>query len=140
MTIGHVLDITGGVSTPNRSPGTTSEDGRVVKKRPSDQMQKISRETRNQKVEKESPDKNTRKTSKHASAINIKKIVAEINALMEAQRRNISFHLDQKADTMVILVKKVQTGEVVRQIPAQEILNLRTRFREMTGGLMDHIA
>lgn len=127
MTIGHVLDITGGVSTPNKSPDTTSEDGRVVKKRPSDQMQKVSRETRSRKAEKESPSKNTRKTSKQVSVINIKEIVAEINALMEAQKRNISFHLDQKADTMVILVKKMQTGEVVRQIPTQEILNLRTR-------------
>ena len=69
--------------------------------------------------------------------MDIKKIVDEINAFMESQKRNISFHVDRKADVWVIRVIKEQTGELIRQIPSQEILNIRMRLREMTGGLLD---
>ena len=141
MTIGHVTNTTGGSLKP---PGATSEDGKSGKaKAPVQAANKNVKPDKNPEVEAPvKPVKGEKSTSRSQQPpqIDIKEVVAEINAIMESQKRNILFHVDDKSQTLIILVKKIQTGEVIRQIPSEEIMKLRERLREMRGGLMDHIA
>ena len=142
MTIGHVTNTAGGSLKP---PGATSEDGKKAKANaPVQASNKNVKPDKNPEVE--SPvkpvkgEKSTSRSQPPPPQIDIKEVVAEINAIMESQKRNILFQVDNKSKTLIILVKKMQTGEVIRQIPSEEIMKLRERLREMRGGLMDHIA
>ena len=141
MTIGHVTNTAGGSLKP---PGATSEDGKKVKANaPVQASNKNVKPDKNPEVEAPvKPVKGRQSTSlsQPPPQIDIKEVVAEINAIMESQKRNILFHVDNKNQTVIIQVKKMQTGEVIRQIPSKEIMQLREKLREMRGGLMDHIA
>ena len=135
MTVSRVSDITRGVANPIRIPGASSGEGRDVENISPARVPKSYQKLMN--GEGGASGGNTVKVKK-TQPINIKKIVDEINALMESQKRNISFRMDRKADAWVIRVIKEQTGELIRQIPSQDVLNIRMRLREMTGGLIDH--
>ena len=141
MTIGHVTNTTGGTLKP---PGATSKDGKNGKaKAPVQAANKNVKPDKNPEVEAPvKPVKGEKSTSRSQPPpqIDIKEVVAEINAIMESQKRNILFQVDNKSQTVIIQVKKMQTGEVIRQIPSEEIMQLREKLREMRGGLMDHIA
>ena len=135
MTVSRVSDITRGIANPIRAPGASSGEGRDVENSSPARVPKSYQKLINR--EGGASVGNTVKVKK-AQPIDIKKIVDEINAFMKSQKRNISFHMDRKADAWVIRVIKEQTGELIRQIPSQEVLNIRMRLREMTGGLIDH--
>ena len=134
MTISRVSEIARGVVNTMRPPGT--EPGEV-------------KDVRNISPAKAPTSTNDKQKgqggvfgvenvkSKKAHTPDIKKIVNEFNDFIESQKRNIMFRMDRKADEWVIRVIKVQTGELIRQIPSEEILNFRARLREITGGLID---
>ena len=136
MTISRVSEITRGTTNPIKAPGAASGDGRDVKNISPARVPKSYQEPTNGEGVVSGGNRNSMKV-KINQTIDIKKIVDEINAFMESQKRNISFHVDRKADVWVIRVIKEQTGELIRQIPSQEVLNIRMRLREMTGGLLD---
>ena len=134
MTVSRVSEITRGITNPIRAPGAASGDGRDVKNISPSRVPKSTQGYTNGKGVVSGGDNMKVKINK---TVDIKKIVDEINDFMESQKRNISFRMDRKADALVIRVIKEQTGELIRQIPSQEVLNLRMRFREMMGGLID---
>lgn len=139
MTISRVSEITRGTTNPIGAPGAASRDGRDVKNISPARVPESYQEPTNGEGVVSGGNRNSMKV-KINQTIDIKKIVDEINAFMESQKRNISFHVDRKADVWVIRVIKEQTGELIRQIPSQEILDIRMRLREMTGGLLDQTA
>jgi uncharacterized FlaG/YvyC family protein len=134
MTVSRVSDITRGIGNPIRAPGASSGEGRDVENISPARVPQSNQGLTN--GEGGAPGGKSLKVEKPQTA-DIKKTVDEINAFMESQKRNISFHVDRKADAMVIRVIKEQTGELIRQIPSQEILSIRMKLREMTGGHID---
>ena len=64
--------------------------------------------------------------------------VAEINALLEKMgRREIRLSLDEESHDVIIQVVDSDSAEVVRQIPAEHVLELRERLAEMKGILIN---
>ena len=59
--------------------------------------------------------------------------------MMAAAQRSLSFHIDKGSGRTVITVVDAATNEVVRQIPAEEVLAL-SRALECTGALVDACA
>lgn len=62
--------------------------------------------------------------------------VHKLNELMAERQRNLSFHVDEASGRTVITVRDATTSEVVRQIPAEEVLVL-ARALEQAGALVD---
>lgn len=63
--------------------------------------------------------------------------IAEMNRQMQAQRRDLSFQIDDVADRTVITVRHKETGEVVRQIPDETVLRVAHSIEALKGLLHD---
>jgi flagellar protein FlaG len=55
-------------------------------------------------------------------------------------RRELEFTIDDVSGNTVITVRNKETGEVVRQIPAEEVLALARAFAEGRPALLDSVA
>lgn len=63
-------------------------------------------------------------------------IVQNLNQFMSANRRDLVFRVDQDSGRLVITVMNPETGEVVRQIPPDELLSVARTMRD-AGFLLD---
>ncbi|XOV79332.1 MAG: flagellar protein FlaG [Aestuariibacter sp.] len=55
--------------------------------------------------------------------------VSNISEFVQAQRRNLDFSFNEDADRSVVKVTDTDTGELIRQIPSEEVLALSERIR-----------
>jgi flagellar protein FlaG len=65
-----------------------------------------------------------------STAEQIKKAVDEGNTLLQAVRRNLQFQVDESTKEVVIKVVDSESGEIVRQIPSEEMLAFIKRLQE----------
>lgn len=59
--------------------------------------------------------------------------VKQINDFMQRAQLSLQFSIDQDTNTAVIEIKDVQTGDIIRQIPSKEVLEIAKRLNEVTG-------
>jgi flagellar protein FlaG len=71
------------------------------------------------------------------STDDIKKDIATINAHMKSMNRSLRFSIDDKSKEVVVKVVDENTGDVLMQIPSEEVLKLRERLDEMSGLLVE---
>ena len=67
-------------------------------------------------------------------------VVAQLNAQMAANNRNLGFSLDRRLNTPVIAVTDKNTGELVRQIPAESVLRVAHSIENLKGVLYSDFA
>jgi flagellar protein FlaG len=70
------------------------------------------------------------------AAADLEETLRTLNELMSARQRNLSFHVDETSGRTVITVRDATTQQVVRQIPADEVLAV-ARALENAGALVD---
>jgi flagellar protein FlaG len=70
------------------------------------------------------------------AAQDLAKALRKLHDTMAAAQRNLSFRIDEGSGRTVITVVDAATKEVVRQIPAEEVLAL-SRALDATGTLVD---
>lgn len=63
--------------------------------------------------------------------------VTRLNDQMKSKGRDLSFSLDERINRTVITVKNLQTGEVVRQIPTEEVMRVAHSIEDMKGVLFN---
>lgn len=66
----------------------------------------------------------------------LSELVEELSDLVQSVRRELKFSVDEDSGRTVIRVIDSVTGELVRQIPPEEVLTLVGRFREDQAGLV----
>jgi len=66
-------------------------------------------------------------------ARDVKQAVQELNDGFRSLKYHLQFSLDEKTDSMVVKLIDGDTGEVLRQIPPEEILRLRAYYKEQQG-------
>jgi len=69
--------------------------------------------------------------------IDVHKAVEELNELIHAQQRDVSFSVNEEANATVIQIFKTETGELIKQFPPEEILAMIIRIRKNIGLLVD---
>jgi flagellar protein FlaG len=65
-------------------------------------------------------------------------VVQELNKAMQIVNTSLSFSVDQNTKQTVVKVTDVNTKEVIRQIPSEEMLRVSQRIAELLGVLYDH--
>tara|TARA_B100001123_G_C15345850_1_gene1037090 strand:+ start:2402 stop:2764 length:363 start_codon:yes stop_codon:yes gene_type:complete len=60
-------------------------------------------------------------------------IVASVNEYIKVFSTKVSFGYDFENERQVILVKDNETGEIIRQIPPKEMINLLKQLEKITG-------
>ncbi|WP_435237074.1 flagellar protein FlaG [Psychromonas sp. PT13] len=63
--------------------------------------------------------------------------VEEVNAFMQSMERNLSFRVDEDLGEPIISVMDLETDEVIRQIPSEELLVIRKKMDDVNGTLFD---
>ncbi|WKJ89673.1 flagellar protein FlaG [Methylomonas montana] len=72
--------------------------------------------------------------SKPAASPELVKLAADQgNNLLQAANRNLQFKVDDETKELVVKVVDSDSGEVVRQIPAEEMLAFIKRMQELEG-------
>ena len=84
-----------------------------------------------------SQDKTEKAATTEPVSMDVHKAIEKLNKLAEAQKKNVSFSVDKASESQVIKVFKTQTGELIKQFPAEQILAMRARIRNNTGLLFD---
>jgi len=65
--------------------------------------------------------------------------VSRLNEQLQSKGRDLSFSLDERIDRTIITVKNLQTGEVVRQIPTEEVVRMAHSIEDMKGVLFNKL-
>ncbi len=63
--------------------------------------------------------------------------IQTLNTELEQKRISLNFSIDDDSDSLVVQVIEADSGKIIRQIPADEILVLRQRLEELTGIIFD---
>lgn len=65
----------------------------------------------------------------------LEQTVADLNEAAQSHRRSLRFSVDEDSGRTVIRVVDLETDEVVRQIPPEEVLNVARHMDESAGAL-----
>ncbi len=57
--------------------------------------------------------------------------VEEIQSFLQVQNRNLAFSIDDDTKRSVVTVKDSSSGDVIRQIPSDEVLRLAERIKDL---------
>lgn len=63
----------------------------------------------------------------------------ELNEFVEKIQTNLNFSVDEGSGRSVITVTDTQTGDVIRQIPAKEVLAVANLIRESSAADIDKV-
>jgi flagellar protein FlaG len=66
----------------------------------------------------------------------LQKLVVEIKKQVQNLQRSLQFSVDEESGATVVKVVDSQTKEVIRQIPAEEMMTMASRLRSAAGGLL----
>ncbi|WP_394221921.1 flagellar protein FlaG [Alteromonas gracilis] len=57
--------------------------------------------------------------------------VAKVESFLKVQNRDLAFSIDDETNRSVVTVKDSQSGDVIRQIPSEDVLKLAERIQEL---------
>jgi flagellar protein FlaG len=70
----------------------------------------------------------------------LSKAVEQIQGYLRDSGKNLSVSFDDSADRYVTKVVSSDTGEVIRSIPSEEVLEVARAIKEQLGGLVNQRA
>ena len=73
------------------------------------------------------------------NASEINNLVSSANQLVDAVSNNkVNFLYDESKDQHIVLVKDIDTNEIIREIPPKEMLDLLKNLEDITGIIYDN--
>lgn len=69
----------------------------------------------------------------------INKVVDSLHGLMDVMQTRISFSISDKTDQIIVRVTNQETGELIRQIPPEELVALQAKMEELTGIIFNKV-
>lgn len=67
----------------------------------------------------------------------IREAINEINSFVQNVQRDLSFNLDETSGRAIIRVVDRDSGDLIRQIPTEEVLAMATRLRDISSNTSD---
>jgi flagellar protein FlaG len=89
------------------------------------------------KVELQAPEKVDLGYNAEDLRKSIKQAVENLNQQLKDNGRDLSFQMDETINRPIITVRNLQTGEVVRQIPNEEVVRMAHSIEEGKGLLFN---
>jgi flagellar protein FlaG len=89
------------------------------------------------KVKLQAPEKVDLGFSAKEMRENIQEAIDRLNQQLKANGRDLSFQIDEEINRPIITVRNIETGEVVRQIPSEEIVRMAHSIEEGKGLLFN---
>lgn len=63
-------------------------------------------------------------------------VTQQLNEFMRGMNRQLSFHLDEDLNRQVVSVVDRESGEVIRQLPSKEMLELAKKMADQMAGIL----
>ena len=70
----------------------------------------------------------------------IERIAEAMNSFVKSTQRDLDITVHKETGRMVVKVLSHETGEVIREIPPEELLDLASKMEEMAGALLNKSA
>ncbi len=91
---------------------------------------------RNRESARKDPDEASQEKANKADQIQPEELLQNIKALTEDGLYSVRFEMYRDTDELVINLIEQESGEVIRQIPAEEILGLHKVLADLRGNLV----
>lgn len=75
-----------------------------------------------------------------ATPVQVETAVRQVNAALEIRSIGIQFEIDKDTDKVIVKVIDRNSGEVIRQVPNEEVVRIAKVMGEMSGLLVDSAA
>ncbi|MBT3610038.1 MAG: flagellar protein FlaG [Gammaproteobacteria bacterium] len=76
-------------------------------------------------------------TNVSTSQTELDKSIEQIQVMMDLRQRSVQFTTDNESGTNVVKVVDGETGDVIRQMPAEELLSFMRNLTRMMGTFID---
>ena len=77
---------------------------------------------------------------KEQKTVDVKAAVEKLSKLAKSQQKYVNFSVDEETHSTVIKVFQTETGKLIKQFPAEEILAMIANIRKNVGWLIDSSA
>ncbi|MGL4269126.1 MAG: flagellar protein FlaG [Plesiomonas sp.] len=67
---------------------------------------------------------------------NLNEVTAQIEKFMNSMQRGLAFSIDEKSGNQVVSVLDKLSGEVIRQIPSEEMLVIARQMADKAAGIL----
>ncbi|MCE9686686.1 flagellar protein FlaG [Shewanella sp. AS16] len=74
--------------------------------------------------------------AEHTDLEQLQKIATDLSDMMSVMRKGLAFEVDDTLDIPVVSVMDMDSGEVIRQIPNEEALELAQKLSDVAGLLV----
>jgi flagellar protein FlaG len=74
------------------------------------------------------------------SAEGLRQVVAAANRAVKSLQNSVQFSLDSQSGEAIVRVVDTETGQLIRQIPTEEVLDLRRALDHIAGLLIKRTA
>jgi flagellar protein FlaG len=101
-------------------------------------------------IRTENINSNNKKTNRQAKSLQEKKeynqqeledevreSVKDVNEIVDQVKEGLSFQIHEDTEELMVQVIDVNTDEVIKELPPEEMLDLKARIHEMVGILID---
>ena len=134
MSVGAILPQAQAGSAAARSNRVAQEHASVntpqMAEQRADDAKRVARQQTVQAIEQ------SHEVAEHATEA-IEHSVEVMNRLSETMGRTLSFEVHQPSGHMLVRVVDRETGEVIRSVPPEELLDMTAKIRELAGMLFD---
>ena len=76
-------------------------------------------------------------TNVSTSQTELDKSIEQIQVMMDLRQRSVQFSTDNESGTNVVKVVDSESGDVIRQMPAEELLSFMRNLTRMMGTFID---
>jgi flagellar protein FlaG len=67
----------------------------------------------------------------------VRESVKDVNEIVDKVKEGLSFQIHEDTEQMMVKVVDLNTDEVIKELPPEEMLDLQARIHEMVGILID---
>jgi len=67
----------------------------------------------------------------------LEEMMGEMQDRLDMMGTNLQFAMDREAESIVVRITDKASGEIIRQIPSEDVVRLRKKLEELTGLLFD---
>lgn len=85
--------------------------------------------------EQETSKVNSTLADKISAGDEIETAVSDVNSFLQSQTRQLNFSIDEKSQRSVVKVTDSDTGDVIRQLPSDEVLKLAARIKDLQSDI-----
>ncbi|QJR81820.1 flagellar protein FlaG [Alteromonas pelagimontana] len=71
------------------------------------------------------------KEASEGKQLDVETAAQAVEAFLQVQSRNLSFTIDKETQRSVVTVRDSESGNIIRQIPSEEVLKLAERIKEL---------